>query len=90
MKSLFDGNGGKLSHSWVHVPLAYTSKILPKGKQLCIVEMSKNKVVTALRSGTGFTIGMMKHRRLFKDRTKGKYFNFKGKKMFIKDIAVVF
>jgi hypothetical protein len=88
--TLFNGSGNELTHSWFHVPFAYTSKYLPKGKQLAIIEIKKNKVIVALRSGTQSRIGMMKHIPLLTDKLKRRYFNYKGKKIFMKDITVVF
>jgi hypothetical protein len=88
--SLFNGVGAEMPNHWVHVPDAYTRKILPKDKQLAIIEISKRKVVVALRSGRGYTIGMMKHLPLFKDRLKREYFNYKGKKILLQDCNAVF
>jgi hypothetical protein len=88
--TLFNGSGNELTNSWFHVPCAYVSKYLPKGKQLAIIEIRKNKVIVALRSGTQSRIGMMKHIPLLTDKLKRRYFNYKGKKIFIKDVAAVF
>jgi hypothetical protein len=88
--SLFNGQGTEASNSWIHVPAAYAPKFLPKNKQLTIIELSKKKVVVALRNGSGFTIGMMKHLPLLKNKIKGSYFEYKGKKIFLKDVSPVF
>lgn len=79
-----------MQFNWFHVPYAYTNINLGN-KQLVIAEISRNvnRIAYALRNNDTGRIGIVRLKKIHNDRNRGKYFDYKGKKVFLKDVGVV-
>ncbi|AGB06918.1 hypothetical protein [Vibrio phage XZ1] len=88
--TFFNASGNEMSYQWFHVPFAYT-KVNLGNKQLVIAEISRNvkRIAYALRNNDTGRIGIVRFKPIHEDRKRGKYFEYKGNKVFLKDVGVV-
>ncbi|QIW90194.1 hypothetical protein OLCHANIL_00097 [Vibrio phage V05] len=88
--TFFNASGNEMTYQWFHIPFAYT-KVNLGNKQLVIAEVSRGgrSIAYALRNNETGRIGMIRFTTVLEDRKRGKYFEYKGNKVFLKDVGVV-
>ncbi len=88
--TFFNASGTEMQYNWFHVPFAYTNVNLGN-KQLVIAEISRNanRIAYALRNNITGRVGIVRFTAVLDDRKRGKYFEYKGNKVFLKDVGVV-
>ena len=88
--TFFNSNGTDMNHSWFHVPMAYT-KVMRGNKQLVIAEISSQarRLAYSLRNNENGRTGMIRYAAIHVDKKRGKYFLYKGTKVFLKDVGYV-
>ena len=74
--------------NWFLIPFAYTRKHFGN-KTLTIMEATKKSICYALKNTERCTTGIVKRGRVLTDKKRGKYFLYKGNKIFLKDIGIV-